>query len=771
MSEVFLKIVNMSISASWIVLAVLLLRILLKKAPKWITVALWGIVGIRLICPFSIESVLSLIPSAETINPNIMTDTTPYINSGIPIINNTVNPIISNSFTPAPEASANPLQIWIPVLSIVWVTGIVLLLAYTVISYWRVRRKVRTAVLLRDNVYQSEAVVSPFVLGVIKPKIYVPFNMSKQDEKLVIAHEEAHIKRKDHLWKPFGFIILTLHWFNPLMWLGYVLLCRDIEIACDEKVVKGLSNELRADYSQALLSCSVNRCMIAACPLAFGEVGVKERVKSVLNYKKPAFWIIIVSVIALIVASVCLLTNPKKYDIKDLDDSLKVFLDMQVAEHNGSDESNNNFAAVSYDLMKMDKSGSKATVYAWILYQEYSYENGILTVESDSHIPTVITAKKNGNNYELVEYWTPRDGSYYTDDIKDKFPMYLWSRATDSRRSIDKQSAECEQMAKEYFGISESTVGGVSGPQSVVFTENLYKFKSDKDMATLSISTTDNKGSFSYSLLSSYMAYGTYEDDGTYIVLKTDDGKFKYTFKKENNTLKFIASKSSELPSYAYSSGAKAEICVPDGAIFEKVEPVFVNAIDNIVFDIDKDGKEESCVLGYGPTSGLFTFTLTVSENGRTEYFNIYNSPFYHLSFDVKNGVLQLKAMTQGENPETTYFDFVIEEDNIVLKKGDETIGYWGEQGLSSPYAPKEAEIIDDPNAVIEKIAGNGIITAITKDKVSFYKDGELKDLAFIIPENKAVVVLSTNETLGSAQIKYGEYTGWVSASLLRLGN
>ncbi len=456
MSEVFLKIVNMSISASWIVLAVLLLRLLLKKAPKWISVILWGIVAIRLICPFSIESVMSLIPSAETISPEIMMEANPSINTGIPIINNTINPIINNSFTPTPEASANPLQIWIPILSFVWITGIAILLAYTFISYWRVRRKVHTAVLLRDNVYQSEAVVSPFVLGVIKPKIYIPFNMGKQDEELVIAHEQAHIKRKDQWWKPLGFLILTLHWFNPLMWLGYVLLCRDIEIACDEKVVKELTNEQRADYSQALLTCSVNRRMIAACPLAFGEVGVKNRVKSVLNYKKPAFWIIVVSVIALIVTSVCLLTNPKTNDIKDLDDNLKVFLDMQVAEYNGSDESNDNFITVSYDLMKVDESGAKTTVYAWILYQEYSYENGILTTEAGSHIPTVITAKRNANNYELVEYWTPRDGSYWVDDIKAKFPMSLWSRATDSQRSIDKQTAECEKMAKEYFNLMGS---------------------------------------------------------------------------------------------------------------------------------------------------------------------------------------------------------------------------------------------------------------------------------------------------------------------------
>ena len=310
MSGVFLNVVNMSISASWIVPMVLILRLLLKKAPKWITVLLWGIVALRLICPFTIESAISLIPSAETISPDIMMDRTPQINTGIPIINNTLNPVISGSLSLAPTASANPLQIWIPVLSVVWIAGIILLLAYMAISYWRVKRKLGTAVLLRDNIYQSEAVVSPFVLGIRHPKIYLPFNISEHDMEHVIAHEKAHIRRNDNWWKPFGFLLLTLHWFNPLMWLGYVLLCRDIELACDEKVIKELNHDQKADYSQALLTCSVNRRMISACPLAFGEVSVKSRVKSVLNYRKPAFWITAVAVIASAVAAVCFLTNP-----------------------------------------------------------------------------------------------------------------------------------------------------------------------------------------------------------------------------------------------------------------------------------------------------------------------------------------------------------------------------------------------------------------------------------------------------------------------------
>ena len=312
MNELFLKIINMSISASWLVLAVLILRFVLKKAPKWINVLLWGIVAIRLICPFSFESTLSLIPSAETIPLNIGMDTTPTINSGISAINNAVNPIISQSNTPMAGASINPLQITIGIYEYIWIFGMIALALYTAISYWRLHRKVDTAVRYKDNIFQSENVSSPFVFGIIKPRIYLPFKMNGQDLEHVVAHEHAHIRRKDHWWKPFGFLLLTIHWFNPLMWMAYVLLCRDIELACDEKVIKELGNEQRGDYTQALVACSVNRRMIAACPLAFGEVSVKERVKSVMNYKKPAFWVIIISVIVCVGVAVCFLTNPKQ---------------------------------------------------------------------------------------------------------------------------------------------------------------------------------------------------------------------------------------------------------------------------------------------------------------------------------------------------------------------------------------------------------------------------------------------------------------------------
>lgn len=311
MDAVFLKLLNMSITAGWLILAVAALRLVLKKAPKWMRCALWGLVGLRLIFPFSIESALSLIPSAETISPDIGYSQTPGITSGIPALNQAVNPIISESLSPTVGASVNPVQIWTTAAGYVWLAGIAVMLIYTAISYLRLRRKVDTAVLLRDNIWQSENVNSPFILGLLRPRIYLPFHMTDEEMANVLAHENAHLKRRDHLIKPLAFLLLTVYWFNPLVWLAYVLLCRDIELACDERVVKDLGEQARRDYGAALLVCSVSRKSIAACPLAFGEVGVKERIKTVLNYKKPAFWIVVVAVVACVVVAVCFLTNPR----------------------------------------------------------------------------------------------------------------------------------------------------------------------------------------------------------------------------------------------------------------------------------------------------------------------------------------------------------------------------------------------------------------------------------------------------------------------------
>ena len=317
MSGIFLKLLNLSISASWLVLVVLALRLVLKRAPKWVNVLLWGMVALRLMLPFSIESALSLIPSAETLSPEVVRfDPAPTITSGVTIIDNAVNPSLSESFAAAPLASVNPLYVWTYLAGWVWLIGLAAMLLYALVSYLRLRRRVSVSIPLWENIYVCDEVPSPFILGIAKPRIYLPSALDEAQRGSVLSHERAHLARRDHWWKPLGFALLAVYWFNPLLWLAYTLLCRDIELACDERVLRGMDAGQVKDYSSALLACSVPRRMIAACPLAFGEVGVGARVKNALRYKKPAFWVVAASVAVCVVVAVCFLTNPERATMK-----------------------------------------------------------------------------------------------------------------------------------------------------------------------------------------------------------------------------------------------------------------------------------------------------------------------------------------------------------------------------------------------------------------------------------------------------------------------
>ena len=268
MSGIFLKLLNLSISASWLVLVVLALRLVLKRAPKWVDVLLWGMVALRLMLPFSIESALSLIPSAETLSPEVVQfDPAPTITSGVTIIDNAVNPSLSESFAAAPLASVNPLYVWTYLAGWVWLIGLAAMLLYALVSYLRLRWRVSASIPLWENVYVCDEVPSPFILGIVHPRIYLPSALDEAQRGSVLSHERAHLARRDHWWKPLGFALLAVYWFNPLLWLAYTLLCRDIELACDERVLRGMDAGQVKDYSSALLACSVPRRMLAALSL------------------------------------------------------------------------------------------------------------------------------------------------------------------------------------------------------------------------------------------------------------------------------------------------------------------------------------------------------------------------------------------------------------------------------------------------------------------------------------------------------------------------
>lgn len=448
MQGVFLEILNMSISASWLVLAVLLARLLLKKAPKAIYCVLWALVALRLVCPFSFESELSLVPSVNTVPSQILYDETPQISTGIEIADSAVNGAIDQSLAPNPGDSVNPMQVVTSVASVVWIAGAVIMLAWGAVSYIRLRRKTAAAINIRDNIWICDDIDSPFILGVFKPRIYIPSGTQEEQIAYIEAHERAHIARRDHYWKPLGFVFLAVYWFNPILWVAYILLCRDIELACDEKVIATMSIDEKKAYSGALLDCSVRSRSIAVCPLAFGEVGVKARIKSVLSYKKPAVWIMTAAIILCAVVAVCFLTNPVG---SSLDKEAEAYLHQVILEHGRSMHTGDEFACEDHIILKSEKKGDVITVYALVMYSEFSFQNGVIYHESGSHIPSVITLDMSGNGYSST-YWESEDGTRYVPSIREKFPWYLESRAINIHRYSERQFENCVKQAEEHFG-------------------------------------------------------------------------------------------------------------------------------------------------------------------------------------------------------------------------------------------------------------------------------------------------------------------------------
>lgn len=309
LDNLFLQILNMSFTSSIVILFVLVARLLLKKAPKIFSYALWSVILFRLVCPFSFESLVSLLPSNPApISNKILYAQSPQINTGITGIDNVVNATLP---VPAFGASVNPMQIWTFIGEIVWLAGIAILLLYSVISLIRLQNRLKNAVHEKENVYLAEHLDTPFVLGIFRPKIYLPAALSPEEKQYILLHEQIHIRRFDHVVKVLSFLVLCVHWFNPLVWVAFFLSGKDMEMSCDEAVIKRLGNDVKKEYSSSLLALATGRRIVSGIPLAFGEGDTKGRIKNVLNYRKPAFWVIVITV--LLVAALCvgLMANPK----------------------------------------------------------------------------------------------------------------------------------------------------------------------------------------------------------------------------------------------------------------------------------------------------------------------------------------------------------------------------------------------------------------------------------------------------------------------------
>ena len=646
MSALFLKVLHMSVCASWLVLAVLLLRLCLRRAPKWFNVLLWGIVAVRLVFPFSVESPLSLLPRTEAIRPAaIAVQTQPA----------------QISSAAAAGGSAAPAQSWLSILAWVWLAGAAALFLYTMVSTLRLRHRVREAVRLRGNIYQSERIDSPFVLGTIRPRIYLPYRMDSRDRQHVIAHEQAHLRRGDHLWKPLGFLLLTIHWFNPVMWLSYVLLCRDIELACDETVIRELGCEQRADYMQALVSCSVNRRRIAACPLAFGEIGVKERVKSVMNYKKPAFWIVLASVIVCAVIAVCFLTNPigfqfdvsantivsaNHFDMRNADDPVAIEMTpAQIGELNSrlagvkNCKRSDKYAGLTpgYQISAQMQDGSYIRISGYSLSDNTMVDieqSGKRYAVSDREFQEYLSRICAGGDVSAAFDLQPlrvQYPEYFDLDASAGLDVYVWQMAPDSY----------------YFGLLPHT----ASPRDSTAQELLAL-----------------RGASSEQMRYILAAYALDPDDIHVIPWQNPISSYipECWIVTENG-------ESLEEKQAQYIETVSAMLFGEGDTLLHNDYPIY----DSIVFDVDGDGIDEVCVLGFGRTSGLFTFTFRAAEIGADtlKYDTLFCTEWYDLSFiRGDDGVVRVQGIDQKEPPQTHLFDIAVVDGSIQLTEDGQSI-------------------------------------------------------------------------------------------------
>ena len=580
MTELFLRVVNLSIAASWLVLAVLLLRLILRRSPKWISMLLWGLVGVRLVCPFSLESVWSLIPSAQTISPTILTDSTPTVHTGFPTLNQSINPVLSQAVSSAPDAAPNLLEIWLPVLAVLWFLGMAALLAWSVLRYLRLRRDLETAVWLEDNLYQSGAVRSPFVLGLSHPRIYLPFSLDGDTLAHVVAHERTHLARRDHWWKALGFVLLCVHWFNPLMWVAYGMFCRDVELACDEAVVKNLEPKQRADYSQALLLCSVGHTAWTASPLCFGEVSVKQRVKAVLRYRRPTFLAVTASALVCILVGVSFLTNPLASRslpmsgdrIADLDPQWMV--DEIAAMEGLHDGSALQVSTTSFEFfLTPEFQIRKSAVIPFFYVQNQEIYDAQLKLSADEGTYSVTTPTPGpwrDRFYNLYIYLQALK-HLPQEEIRRLSPdadLYCVTLVDSAAANSDERSVSYtdhgvqtldgwylhlqvqpfyEKEDSGYHGTGEDVIDLFYGDESRT-TQGSYVGTDTPGTLAANASPSGldspylhlgSDGTFwwSYSMASSFATTGLYEETEDTLTLYTNQGRYAYVFRKEGDTL------------------------------------------------------------------------------------------------------------------------------------------------------------------------------------------------------------------------------------------
>ena len=715
MENVFLHLLNMSLTAGLLVVVVMVLRLAFHKAPRWIHCLLWALVAVRLLCPISFESHLSLMPDTEaaisavqdavteTPAPDQSVVTPPDTNHSVidppttndpvvvpPATNDpvvvppatdtpVVTPLPNQPITPessvsaaTPEASVDPWQVAVSIATYVWLAGVALLAVYAVITTLRLHRQVREAARLTDRVWCCDHLRSPFILGVLRPRIYIPSDLNPTARASVLAHEQAHLHRRDHWWKPLGFILLTVYWFNPLMWVAYILLCRDIESACDERVVRDMTAADRKAYSEALLACSAPRRLVSACPLAFGETSVKSRIKSVLSYKKPTIWIIVAALLISTVAGVCLLTDrPVK-----VSDALDECIVSTIRDAYATEYVDVRYPAVAYTVFDIEKDGDTTTVYGMMMYREYTCTTqGELQGWMMEQSPFILTAKAVGDGYETVDCWW-QDKANRETSIREKLPSRYVKKALNFKDFWDTHGPACEADAK----------ANIADGDKYVFLQ-----PEEADVNVFIAYQQDGKGCFIRSSQEnrnrSYIGRYAHHSNGHVIF---DLGEIKAAFRIRDGKFIYNEYLSSGIPSdvlppsnvfcladntvFCAVSSLTNEDDTPDDPDPDATAPVGLTYADRSDIGSGEEAEEifgSSSVKRFDSRAEFETFLTTYQKTERNHNrWEISDFDQFDETFFTEN-VLLMTRYTLGSGSITPYVaEYTYSEDRTILSVG-----------------------------------------------------------------------------------------------------
>ncbi len=686
MTTVFLGFVNRAVAAGWLVLAVLAVRLILRHSPRWIHCLLWALVAVRLLLPYSVESPVSLVPTMQTVVPQTVYTGHPVIQTGIPAVNSQVAGYVADHYYEGVTVPAGTTAHLADTLSIIWLAGAALLALYSLVTYLRLRFRLRTAVRLRDGLWQSEWADSPFVLGIFRPRIYLPFRMDEETIRLVEAHERAHIARGDHIWKILAFSLLAVCWFHPLLWIAYSLFCRDLETACDERVIRHLDCEGRKRYSQALLRCAAPRRSVAPCPVAFGETGVGGRIRNVLSYKKPAFWMALIAVAALIVTAVCFLTDPPvKTGVQWLrtrragnltGSEIMVSYDQAgITSYNVplSESQRKELASLLRGLSdsQLTDGGAQAgNPYGWSLYFPKGWASLSLGTASLSRSGYVLLT------FQHQQTWI------HSPELEAFLLRVLPNTPLVWRCPYEDGKPQAALTVRAAFFFDDLDLTYTSGAFD---TGTLPECIKGND----SVSTTAG----SVRLSPGQTAAWTPQD------LDKDGSPRSDSFHLSWHAPNVASPRSAEvnvsaLPVTEGGRVTAVDYCLTvlrntaplqfeldgDELILSTPYPVINNIPFNDFYgaeryDIDGDGVEEYCTMGFGPTSGLFTFTFAAEAGGEVKYVSIFRTDWYQLSFVREGGALKVKAVTRtgGERR----FDISVRDRAVVLSENGEELPSW----------------------------------------------------------------------------------------------